>query len=81
MPDERILNALKQEFESAKERHEATKLRRMLHAEQETAATLQKAVAEELCAFKERMEALERLNDYLLNGTVPGHLKEKRRHA
>ena len=85
--------ALKRELENTKQRYEAAKLHfRDVTAhsgelirytagmpESDGHQILRNALHEENESRSAHIEALMRLNDYLLNGTIPEHLQEKKK--
>lgn len=89
MIDERLLNALKSEVALAKQNHEAARenfwrvVRRQDDVQRFTAGVphpdgseiIHKASLEETYARNAHFEALQRLLEYLMRGTVPAHLK------
>lgn len=88
MFDQRVFSALKEELERAKQRHEEAKeqfwrmsasplaLPRVTAGVSETdgSRVLRNVVDEENRARTAHLEALKRINEYLLNGTVPEDL-------
>jgi hypothetical protein len=92
MFDQRVFSALKEELESAKQRHEEAKeqfwrvggspreLPRRFTAgvpEPDGSLILRKAVAAEIEARTAHLEALKRINEYLLHGTIPEDVRQK----
>ena len=92
MIDDEIYGALKAELERAKEKHrEATEKFRELCREiqekpseyttdvpiPESSQKIMNAANDESDARKRHLEALIRINEYLLNGTIPAHLKKQ----
>ena len=95
MLDDLIITTLKRELERATQQHQAAKenfWRVAAHPrelprytagkpEPDSGQMIRDAIAEETNALNEHIEALMRLNAYLLNGTIPAHLKEKAKSA
>ena len=91
MIDQAIYEALKSELERARERHEVAKQRfREATAkrpelarytagapEADSSHILRNAVSDENKARRQHLEAMLRLNGYILNGVVPEHLNSK----
>jgi len=91
--DDSIFQTLKQQLEAAKKRHDGAKENfwkvsgrpgerpgasaDMPHPD--GSLLVRKAVSEEIKARGEHLEALMRLNAYLIHGTVPDDLKKKRK--
>ena len=87
--DEATYITLQEELRVAKERHEAAKSRfKEVSRATYTAGIpssdgnllFRKALQEENVARSAHVAALMRLSEYLLNGTVPKHIREKRPH-
>lgn len=94
--DDWILNTLRQELESAKEHHQEARERfwkvtgrprQLLPRDTEGvphpdgSLIIRKAAAEETHARKVHLEALIRMNAYLINGSVPEDLAKKSKSA
>jgi len=91
MFDQRVFSALKDELERAKQRHEETKeqfwriggspreVPRFTPGvpEPDGSLVLRRAVAAEIQARSAHLEALKRVNEYLLHGTVPEDIRQK----
>lgn len=91
MFDQRVFSALKEELESAKQHHEEAKeefwrvgggpreLPRFTAGipEPDGSLILRKAVTVEVDARGAHLQALKRINEYLLHGTVPEDIRRR----
>lgn len=86
MIDDAICNALRDEVEKAKHRHQRAteEFRKIMDRPREmrggtgglpVSESLQDAAREESRALQEHAQSLMRLNEYLLTGKIPPHLK------